>query len=90
MFNLDLQFTEDIFDSIEEKEIAAEAAYDADPARYWDHVRYMAQEEAAALYSGGWRAEDREEMQKEYTLTEDEADEIIRILKRLEEDEKEE
>lgn len=83
-------YFEDMFESIEEKEISAEAAYDADPARYWDHVRYMAQEEAAALYGGGWRAEDRKEMKEEYTLTKDEADEIIGVLKRLEEDEKEE
>lgn len=76
-------YFEDTFESIEEKEIATEAAYDADPARYWDHVRYMAQEEASELYSGGWRVEDRKEMQREYTLTDDEVDSICEAMEEL-------
>lgn len=39
---------------------------------------------AAALYDGGWRAEDREELIEEYELTEEEADEICELLARME------
>ena len=35
---------------------------------------------AAALYDGGWRAEDRDQLIEEYELTEDEADKICEIL----------
>lgn len=35
---------------------------------------------AAALYDGGWRAEDREELISEYQLTEQEADELVEKL----------
>lgn len=35
---------------------------------------------AAALYDGGWRAEDRDQMISEYELTEDEADAICERL----------
>lgn len=35
---------------------------------------------AAALYDGGWRAEDRDELIEEYILTEDEVSEICEIL----------
>lgn len=35
---------------------------------------------AAALYDGGWRANDRDELIAEYHLTEEEADELCKIL----------
>ena len=35
---------------------------------------------AASLFDGGWRAEDREELISEYELTEEEADEICKLL----------
>lgn len=35
---------------------------------------------AAALYDGGWRAEDKEELIAEYQLTEGEAAKICEIL----------
>lgn len=39
---------------------------------------------AAALYDGGWRADDREELIAEYQLPEDEADAICEKLKEYE------
>ncbi len=39
---------------------------------------------AAALYDGGWRAEDKSELVEEYGLTEDEANEICEILAEFE------
>lgn len=39
---------------------------------------------AAALYDGGWRAEDKAELVEEYGLTEDEANEICEILAEFE------
>lgn len=39
---------------------------------------------AAALYDGGWRSDDREDLISEYELTEDEADALCEELKRLE------
>ena len=38
------------------------------------------QASAAALYDGGWRAEDREELIDEYDLDETEVDEICNLL----------
>lgn len=35
---------------------------------------------AAALYDGGWRAEDRDQLISEYDLTEDEADQLCEAL----------
>ena len=35
---------------------------------------------AAALYDGGWRAEDRDQLIEEYELTEEEAGKICEIL----------
>lgn len=35
---------------------------------------------AAALYDGGWRAEDKEELMQEYDLTEEEAEKICTLL----------
>lgn len=35
---------------------------------------------AAALYDGGWRAEDTDQLISEYNLTEDEAEQIIDLL----------
>jgi hypothetical protein len=48
---------------------------------------------AIALYDGGWRPEDREDLIEEYDLTEDEVDSYIDVFERLlkdEEDEKKE
>lgn len=36
--------------------------------------------EAASLYDGGWRAKDRDAIQKEYDLTDDDADAIAEKL----------
>lgn len=35
---------------------------------------------AIALYDGGWRAEDRDQMAEEYDMTPDEADKIAALL----------
>lgn len=35
---------------------------------------------ASALYDGGWRAEDKDELISEYQLTEQEADELVEKL----------
>lgn len=35
---------------------------------------------AAALYDGGWRSDDRDELIAEYQLTEEEADELCKVL----------
>lgn len=40
---------------------------------------------AAALFDGGWRSEDREEIRHFYDLTEEEADEICGELQEIEE-----
>jgi len=39
----------------------------------------------ANLYDGGWRAEDKDELVKEYDLTEDEAAEVVEGLEEIEE-----
>ena len=39
---------------------------------------------AAVLLAGGWTAEDKEELIREYQLTGDEAEEIIEEMRRLE------
>lgn len=36
--------------------------------------------EAASLYDGGWRAKDRDAIQKEYDLTDDDTDSIVEKL----------
>ena len=41
---------------------------------------------AAALYDGGWRAEDKDQIVEEYELTEEEADKLCEILAELEND----
>lgn len=38
------------------------------------------QTRAAALYKGGWRAKDREQMQSEYSLTDEEAAALTKAL----------
>lgn len=43
---------------------------------------------AAALYDGGWRAEDRDDLIEEYRLTEEEASELCEILKEFENNKK--
>ena len=40
---------------------------------------------AAALYDGGWRAEDRAQLITEYDLTSDEADALCEALQDIEE-----
>ncbi len=35
---------------------------------------------AAALYDGGWRAEDREQLKAEYDLTDEDLERIIDLL----------
>lgn len=42
---------------------------------------------AAALYAGGWRAEDMNEIQAEYNYTPEDAAEVCEELKALEEQE---
>lgn len=42
---------------------------------------------AAALYDGGWRAEDRDELVAEYDLSEEDADAICEDLRRMDEKE---
>lgn len=39
---------------------------------------------AAALYDGGWRSEDKEDLIEEYQLTEEEATNICEILAEIE------
>lgn len=41
---------------------------------------------AAALYDGGWRSTDRDQMMSEYNLTQEEADGICEVLAELEQD----
>jgi len=41
---------------------------------------------AAALYDGGWRAEDRDELIEEYELAEEDADAICEKLKEYEQE----
>lgn len=43
---------------------------------------------AAALYDGGWRAEDRDELISEYGLTEEEVSKICEILAEFENNKK--
>lgn len=43
------------------------------------------QRAASNLYDGGWRAEDRDQLIKEYELTEEEADAICEELAKIEE-----
>ena len=45
---------------------------------------------AASLYDGGWRAADREQLIDYYTLTEDEADDICKLLAEYESADREE
>lgn len=42
------------------------------------------QYDAAALYDGGWRSEDKEELMAEYELTEEEAEAICEELRSYE------
>ena len=41
---------------------------------------------AASLYDGGWRAEDAEELQQEYKLTDEEMSSILKELERFEQE----
>lgn len=40
---------------------------------------------AAALYDGGWRAEDHDQLMSEYDLTTEEADKLCELLKEMDE-----
>lgn len=42
---------------------------------------------AAALYDGGWRAEDKDEIIEEYDLTEEEAEKLCELLAEFESEE---
>lgn len=42
---------------------------------------------AAALYDGGWRAEDKDEIIEEYDLTEEEAEKLCELLTEFESEE---
>lgn len=46
--------------------------------------KYKIQDSAIALYDGGWRSSDAEELQSEYDFTDEELDEIIACIKELE------
>jgi hypothetical protein len=39
---------------------------------------------AAALYDGGWRAEDKDQLVEEYQMTEDEAEKVCKELEKYE------
>lgn len=41
---------------------------------------YEIQDAANALYAGGWRTEDKEELMSEYELTEEEAAQLCKAL----------
>ena len=43
---------------------------------------------AAALYNGGWKAEDREQLIEGYELTSEEADKICELLEEYEKENK--
>lgn len=43
-----------------------------------------AQSAAAALYDGGWRAENKADLMNEYGLTESEAEELCKLLAEIE------
>lgn len=45
---------------------------------------YENQDAANALYTGGWRAEDKEELMSEYGLTEEEAAQLCEALAKCE------
>lgn len=51
-----------------------------------EHARQMAQESAGALYDGGWRASDRDELAEEYRLTPMELDALVKALEDIEGD----
>lgn len=39
---------------------------------------------AAALYNGGWRSDDREDLMEEYGINDAEADELCKELRKME------
>ena len=53
---------------------------------YHDHMsmeEIEIQDEAIALYDGGWRAEDRDQIIEEYDLTPERADKIVEWLEEI-------
>ena len=48
-------------------------------------TNYNNQYSGASLYDGGWKSTDREELKREYGLTDEEADELVAELKKIEE-----
>lgn len=51
------------------------------------HMNDSLTSDAANLYDGGWRAEDRDDLIAEYGITEDYADDICELLAEYAEDE---
>lgn len=49
-------------------------------------ITYENQFAAAALFDGGWRSTDRDELIREYDLSETEVDELCEALKEIEEE----
>ena len=50
-----------------------------------DHDTISTQYSAAALYDGGWRSTDADQLQAEYGLTDEETAELVEALKEIEE-----
>ena len=44
---------------------------------------YSLVEDAVALFDGGWRPEDKEDLIREYEFSEDEADKYVDVFERL-------
>lgn len=53
------------------------------------HMNDALTSDAANLYDGGWRAEDRNDLIEEYGITEDYADDICELLAEYAEDDEE-
>lgn len=70
-----------------EKEEIRDATIEGDAYMHAvEHARQMAQESAGALYDGGWRASDRDELAEEYRLTPMELDALVKALEDIEGD----
>lgn len=72
--NPDCEYPEDYDPDIPECELT----YDIEDRPASDPVEL--ESGAAALYAGGWSAEDRDAIQREYDLTDDETDAIVEKL----------
>lgn len=51
-----------------------------------DYTKYSSETQsiAAALFEGGWRKEDKEQLMQEYGLTDEQADVICELLAEME------